>query len=336
MLPARTPEVVEPTPRVTRRGDALAALVLPPAETEPGAAVLDDAYEAAQAADVAGGMTRLGAELCALRQRLGPGRWRHYAETTCRRHAMAALAHQGPITSRAFTKPRGYAGDAVMLDLMYELAPLPLDVPMLVADLYRWEFATLAAGSVRARRDLLAAEIDATADASDRPRILSVACGHLREAQRSGAVAEGRVGAYFALDQDTTSLEVVRAEQGAHGVTAVCGSVRGLLTGASRFTDLDLVYTAGLYDYLSDAVAAELTRVLFAALAPGGRLLVANFAPGLAEQGYMEAFMDWHLIYRDELDLGRVADRVPRWDVAAQRLFRGADEQIVYLELTRA
>jgi SAM-dependent methyltransferase len=222
-----------------------------------------------------------------------------------------------------------------MLDLLYEPVALPQDVPRLAAELYRWEFALRPSKSARARRDLLAEEIDATARMGDRPRILSVACGHLREAQRSGALAAGRVGALYALDQDLASLAVVRAEQAARGVTAVHGTVRDLLRGSLCFAGLDLVYSAGLYDYLSDDVAAELTRVLFASLAPGGRLLVANFARGLAEQAYMEAFMDWHLIYRDEAEMERVAVRVPASEIAGRRAFRGDGEQIVYLELTR-
>jgi SAM-dependent methyltransferase len=222
-----------------------------------------------------------------------------------------------------------------MLDLLYEPVALPQDVPRLAAELYRWEFALRPSKSARARRDLLAEEIDATARMGDRPRILSVACGHLREAQRSGALAAGRVGALYALDQDLASLAVVRAEQAARGVTAVHGTVRDLLRGSLRFAGVDLVYSAGLYDYLSDDVAAELTRVLFASLAPGGRLLVANFARGLAEQAYMEAFMDWHLIYRDEAEMERVAVRVPASEIAGRRAFRGDGEQILYLELTR-
>ena len=191
------------------------AVGVPAAAAASAVYVLDEACEAVSSGDVAEGMTRLGAELCTLRRHLGPERWRHYSKTTCLRHPVAALAHQGPLTSRAFTKPRGYACDAVMLDMVYEPVTLPPDVPTLAAELYRWEFDLRASASVRARRDLLAAEIDATACAVDRPRILSVACGHLREAQRSGAVAAGRVGEYIALDQDLTSLDVVHAEQAA-------------------------------------------------------------------------------------------------------------------------
>ncbi|HEX6984701.1 MAG TPA: hypothetical protein VF170_04960, partial [Planctomycetaceae bacterium] len=47
-------------------------------------------------------------------RRTGEDRWRS-AVATCRAHALHGLIQQDPFTSRAFTKPRGYAGDAVML-----------------------------------------------------------------------------------------------------------------------------------------------------------------------------------------------------------------------------
>src|SRR6476620_9861334 len=37
-----------------------------------------------------------------------------------RRSPLKGLLHQDPITARAFYKPRGYAGDAVMMDYIYD------------------------------------------------------------------------------------------------------------------------------------------------------------------------------------------------------------------------
>jgi hypothetical protein len=71
-------------------------------------------------------------------------------------------------------------------------------------------------------------------------------------------------------------------------------------------------------------------------LRPGGRVLVANFAPNLRDIGYMESFMAWNLIYRDERDMATIASGLPQDLVARQRLFRDPHDNIVYLEVTRA
>src|SRR5271154_3388529 len=46
--------------------------------------------------------------------------WPAYART-CLGHPVCRLLHQDPFTYRAFSKPRGYAGDAVMMDYIYGL-----------------------------------------------------------------------------------------------------------------------------------------------------------------------------------------------------------------------
>jgi hypothetical protein len=70
-------------------------------------------------------------------------------------------------------------------------------------------------------------------------------------------------------------------------------------------------------------------------LRPGGRLLVANFRPGVEDVGYMEAFMNWKLIYRDTAAMERVAASVPTNALAAHRVFDDATKTLVFLELDR-
>lgn len=58
-------------------------------------------------------------DLHGLRQGLPSGIWYESATIGCRQHPVMQLLQQDPFTSRAFRKPRGYAGDAVMLDYIY-------------------------------------------------------------------------------------------------------------------------------------------------------------------------------------------------------------------------
>jgi hypothetical protein len=82
-------------------------------------------------------------------------------------------------------------------------------------------------------------------------------------------------------------------------------------------------------------VATRLTALLFGMLRSGGRLLVANFAEYPPETGYMEAFMDWWLTYRDEDDMRAMLAEVPMDQLATVRLFRDSVDNVIYLELTR-
>jgi len=239
---------------------------------------------------------------------------------------------------RAFTKPRGYAGDAVLLDFIYqhesvreavERAPAMVQAAM--------QFTTNAAGprAVRNRAWLLASEIDATARRVARPEILSLACGHLREARLSRAVQAGSLGRFVAIDQDTESLAVVREENERFGVEAAEGSVKTVIARGRELGQFDFVYAAGLYDYLNDKVAARLLQALFERVKPGGKVWIANFMPDIEDRGYMEAFMDWWLIYRDEAEMMRLGQELPLNEVASMRTFVEHENNIVFLEAVR-
>jgi hypothetical protein len=72
----------------------------------------------------------------------------------------------------------------------------------------------------------------------------------------------------------------------------------------------DLIYSMGLYDYLTDdpagtRSAAQLTKVLFSLLKRGGTLMVGNYltpTPTSAHQAHVRAMMElysnWYLRYR--------------------------------------
>jgi hypothetical protein len=260
--------------------------------------------------------------------------WRALAERQVRQHPVFEVIHQAPFTHRAFAKPRGYPGDAVTLDYIYGLER-PVAAPDVVRRLYAWEFQTPSCRSVRARKALLAEQIDAAGARTPRPRIMSLACGHLREARDATLLLDRGAGAFFAVDQDAESLATVAAEFSEYGVNAVRGSVRGVLAKKVAYTNLDLVYAAGLYDYLADPLAVQLTARLFAMLGSGGRLLVPNFNPSLRDVGYLEACMDWWLLYRDDTDMNRLVAAIPEPEIAASRQYRDRHGNITVLEVTR-
>jgi SAM-dependent methyltransferase len=151
-------------------------------------------------------------------------------------------------------------------------------------------------------------------------------------------VREQRLGRFLALDQDRERLAVVDQELGPFGVETVPSPVKSLLKGELRFEAMDFVYAAGLYDYLSQPVAIQLTQVLFSMLRPGGRLLLANYADPPADsnfKAYMEAFMDWWLLYREESEVDEWSQGIPRAALDERRLFRDDTGNLLYLELIR-
>jgi SAM-dependent methyltransferase len=268
------------------------------------------------------GMHKLVAGLNAARLRHSARAWPTIIADFVATHRIRPMLHEDPLTRHAFQKPRGYPGDAALLDLIYGDAPVGGDMTRLGALINRFAPSQPSCRSVRERREILARLIDRTAAERPMPRVLSLACGHLREAQRSEAVRARAIGEIVAVDQDPLSLEVVARESNGARITPVRASIRRFLVDPSIYGEFDLIYSAGLYDYLDDETAKRLTTSMFAALRPGGSLVVANFAPELPDIGYMEAVMDWRLIYRDERGVAGFCDDLPADLIREQRLQR--------------
>lgn len=265
-----------------------------------------------------------------------PGEWAECIQT-CRRHPLLKLVHLDPFTYRAFSKPRGYAGDAVMMDYIYgrEERWSPPEAERLGQLIFEFTTGAPASEGVRARRGYVAEMIDRLATRCARPHVLAIASGHLREANLSSAIRRGRLGRLVALDADAKSLAEVDRAYGHFGVITVPAKFRSLLTNRLNLGQFHLVYSTGLFDYLEQPVAQRLVATMFSMLRPRGRLMVANFLPGVRDVGYMEAYMDWQLIYRTRQDMIDLTAEIPEAEIHDVRLCSEDQRNIIFLEVRK-
>ena len=302
---------------------------------QPCRVSLDAAYDRLRHGFVAEGLAELFEDLSVQREE-EPATWPAYARA-CLNHPVCQLLHQDPFTRRAFSKPRGYAGDAVMMDYIYGIGEARQawdDATPIGRSILEYMSTRPSARAVRYRRKLLAELIDRAASRGG-DRVFALAAGHLREVELSNAVQAGRLKEFVAVDQDEASLAVVDQDYSSLGIRAINGSVRQILNGTLNPGRFDLVYAAGLFDYLNAPVAAALTTKLFEMTRPGGTLLIPNFLEGAADTGYMESFMDWHLIYRNHSDMRSLAANLPRGEVATCEVFDDDDDTITFLAVNR-
>ncbi len=295
---------------------------------------LDDVEIQLRGADTPGAMQALIAYLDHLRRDLQIDAWRTLAAEVINTHPIAQLVRQCPLTAHCANKPRGYAGDAGLIDHIYGLghasrAPHPAT---LTGRIYAWNVNTPGCRAARRRREIIAAEIDMAAmrQRSQPASVLSVACGHLREADLAVAIRDGSIGRFIALDQDKESLAEVDRAYSHLGVEPIVGTVRSIIARKTVFSDMDFVYAAGLYDYLVAPIGMRLISRMFEFLRPGGRLLVANFSPALPGIGYMETFMDWRLIYRTGEEMRELFSDLPAEEIGGVDVFEDEIGAIVY------
>jgi hypothetical protein len=274
---------------------------------------------------------RLAASLA--RQRAGQSRddWKASCAAVDRHPAVPVLL-EDPYSRDARVKPAGYAGDARTLDYVYLQDPGPQFVTERGRSLFEVSTGVAIAAAVRDRSAVLAGEISRRA--ADGPTsAASIACGHAREFDRVDAATRAGIR-FWGMDQDAASVDHCRARFDPASATFEVGSVRDLITGRLRIPSSDIVYAAGLFDYLDDRAGAMLVTRMFASLTTGGFLLVPNLTPRNEEAGYMEAVMNWWMRYRNEVDMLALAARV---DAAKARVstFATSDDRVAWLRIER-
>lgn len=264
--------------------------------------------------------------------------WRAFVKMA-RDHPVAALLYQDPLTRRAAQQPRGYQGDAELIDLIYTKNPASIGVTEpteLGGTIFEHLIECGAPAAVRHRRQFLAGRIGETASLKGPLEVLSVACGHMREIGDVLHSEPRHLGRVVGLDQDAQSLAIVAAELGTFGIKTVEGSAAHVLVGPLTDERFDFIYSAGLFDYLDDRVCKKLTAGMFNMLKPGGRLVIANYLVGTPDVGYMEAYMDWWLTYRTQEQIEAFVSTVPEGLIAGRSFSTDPFGQVGYLEVDRA
>jgi hypothetical protein len=219
-------------------------------------------------------------------------------------HRLHEVLLQDPLSAYSARRPRGYPGDAGLIDMIYDKVPA-FDASNQGREIFALTVQFQAPEGVRQRR--LHAETVIDKAWRQGKRILVLACGHFREADT--LIGED-ISNVVLVDQDAVSLEVVRRNHGDFPEIHEANVFRYLRAASSRGARFDLIYTLGLTDYLDRRAMELLHRMTKACLAPGGSFLLANFLPGHLATGWMDAVMDWHLIYREEDELEGCAAEV--------------------------
>ncbi len=241
-----------------------------------------------------------------------------------RRHPLHRQLLADPHVAHSATRPRGYSGDAALIEMIYTRDP-QVQCSAAGRALFDVTIAFQAPEAVRLRRDYAEAELLKAHKAGQ--RILSLACGHFREA---APLIGQNLSTITVVDQDPMSLDVVRADHGCRLNIAEANVMKFLRAAAQRGETWDYIYTLGLTDYFDDRAMALFHRLLKPCLAQGGHIMLANFVPDHLAVGWMDAVMDWHLVYRTESELAACA----RSAGFSPRTWIDATDSIAFCDMT--
>ncbi|MFD3002639.1 hypothetical protein ACFS7Z_19870 [Pontibacter toksunensis] len=247
---------------------------------------------------------------------------------------------ESPYYWQIIKKPRGYAGDAEMMNIIYRHE---YEGKTPFSKLFHKASASVeACQAVRNRRRFLTEEINKVQVGN----ILSFAAGPAQEIldlKEHDTLTPGR--RYLAIDHDISTLRDASVNK-SDNLNYALGNAFQLMKGEYRiFTPrkrfyascdptkdmkglrkflvhfkykvdtlknrkFSLVYSAGLFDYIKTFPedtkgTTALTKNLFNLVEPGGELIIGNFSPTIpiGTRWMMEYVCDWQLIYRGKEEL---------------------------------
>lgn len=231
-----------------------------------------------------------------------------------------------PFVHRSFTKPLYYPGD---YEVMNYMLGDPFQGNSLFARIFNaWVVRSGACATYRFRVDYLEErlreESKRVVTELGRPcRVLSLGCGAAPEVQRF--IMNERLSSetsFTLLDFSADTLKYTRERISA--AKAISNrdvathiqefSVQQMLAQGTRLISnpsldqsgilqrghYDLVYCAGLFDYLSDRICERLLNIFWELAAPGAAVVATNFAPPNPMRAFMDYVLDWRLLHRDE------------------------------------
>ncbi len=217
--------------------------------------------------------------------------------------AIFGPAFKKSITGHAYHKPYGYPGDFEIIDKMY------LQVTSKNPKLNKWDLfyhQHAAATAVRNRKSFFKNILTELAQGDKESyRVLDVASGPCRDLLE------------FFQETQATNLQIECVEADAKAIehaTNLNEAYSQYLTfhnkNIFRFRvdkQYDLVWSAGLFDYFDDRTFTRLLARLITNVAPGGEMVIGNFAEGNPTEGYMELFTGWYLHHRSPEKLIQLA-----------------------------
>lgn len=232
---------------------------------------------------------------------------------------LLGLMQHAPIFKRASGKPLGYAGDYEMMNMLYRDHAEGTSLFGRVLNLYAGQDP--AAQAVVNRLGYLAQKIEAAVGAGRKVRVASIGCGPAQEISHllRRRPELGRYLEIALIDQEERVLTYCErtlaplVQQTSVRIDFIRESVRRLLAARQlghALGERDLIYSAGLFDYLDTRSFSALLGVLHDALAPGGQLVVGNYSKRNPSRYFMEYCLDWYLIHRDEQELRQFAQNL--------------------------
>ena len=253
-----------------------------------------------------------------------------------------------PFAFRTYQKPLGYAGDYEMVNMILRD---PLEGSSVFSKIVNsWFLSQQPAEAHRNRISYLTKRIVTesrrAAQNGRTANIFNLGCGPAGEVQNFLIQDEICNHSSFVLldfNDETIQhtrkvLEEIKSKfRRGTKIEIVKKSVHQVLRDEIKLDahqqSYDLIYCAGVFDYLSDRICKRLMDIFYGMLKPGGLLIATNVDASNPSRNGMEYLLEWHLIYRNTIQMqALIPSRAPPGSASLKSDETGVN---IYLEVRK-
>jgi len=218
---------------------------------------------------------------------------------------------QGEYCIWSIDKPYGYAGDFKIMEDIYRNAPSTTGFGRLFDNYFQSSAISVA---VRNRKEDIKKFIFDFVKKKEGKHVgvVSLACGPCRELRELLATDRNffKNVSFDCVDNDSRAIEFSKK------LLEKNNNIRFFKRNALRIAlskniskkisqRYDVIYSAGLFDYLNKKISMKLIEALKSLLVAGGKIIIANVTDKYSNPSvcFMEWAGDWNLIYRSDNEL---------------------------------
>ncbi len=229
----------------------------------------------------------------------------------------------------ALLKPHGYSGDFVIIERIYQRWMSPKE------HLVKWDryFHAQAAPQAIINRKKFFIDLLNSLDKKDgKHRVLNIGCGPCQDIVEF--LLQGESHVFFeCVDYDKDAVEYSYKKVKGKGFLS---NVEFHRDNAFKFRpskQYDLIWSAGLFDYLDAKTFKMLLTKQLTFLKSGGKLVIGNFSLSNPTRDYMECG-NWFLHHRSPEDLIKITEEcgVPREKISVKSESLGVN---LFLHISR-
>ncbi|MCK5146599.1 class I SAM-dependent methyltransferase [bacterium] len=212
------------------------------------------------------------------------------------------LIEDSVMHQRTRNKPLGYAGDFKLIDWIYTGRCADEGHGNLFDRLFH---SYEAAEAVRNRKSFFIKKcIDLAHSTEQRIDVLDLACGSCRDVVETFEISQNGHNMFFhCVDQEPQAIAYARQllEELPHSDHVQLDEANVFKIKSDR--QYDLIWSAGLFDYLDRRTIVLLLKRVWRHLKDGGRIIFGNFGPYNPTRKGMELIGQWYLIHRSAQEL---------------------------------